>query len=191
MHSLLTSLSLSWKLPLYVISENVSSTPFSSRYHDTWNIQQSNVCHPLVLATTSHLSGLPTCPISITPDELSILVPLSSLTLQHCKTRFHRGTLVSLTSCLRLVADYLPFSRISLLPSVLTTSNFSEVSLRNCFLLAQLTQFEKSKHILPEKNSVQWMTRTPWFPQKLRSDDNWPQNQFSKYFQTQWSPIAE
>ena len=58
-------------------------------------------------------------------------------TLQNVKTRFHRGTLVSLTSCLRLVADYLPFSRISLLPSVLTTSNFSEVSLRNCFLSTQ------------------------------------------------------
>ena len=157
MHSLLTSLSLSWKLPQYVISENVSSTPFFYRYHHTWNIQQSNVCHPLVLATTSHLSGLPTCSIFITPDELSILVPLSSniATLQHVKTRFNRGTLVSLTSCLRLVADYLPFSRISLLPSVLTTSNFSEVSLRNCFLLTQFvvndsSLLEKGKHILPE-----------------------------------------
>ena len=139
---------------------------------------------PLVLATASHLSGFPTCSISITPDELSILVPLSSniATLQHAKTRFHRGTLVSLTSCLRLVADYLPFSRISLLPSVLTTSNFSEVSLRNCFLLTQLTQFEKSKHILPEKNSVQWMTLTPWFPHKLRSDDNCHKISFPNIF---------
>ena len=114
---------------------------------------------PLVLATASHLSGFPTCSISITPDELSILVPLSSniATLQHAKTRFHRGTLVSLTSCLRLVADYLPFSRISLLPSVLTTSNFSEVSLRNFFLLTQFVVNDsslftpwKGKHILPE-----------------------------------------
>ena len=102
-------------------------------------------------------------------------------TLQHAKTRFHRGTLVSLTSCLQLVADYLPFSRISLLPSVLTTSNFSEKFLP---IDTICSEWIFTLHSLKRANTSfqKFNKKTPWLPHKLRSDVNCHKISFQNIF---------